>query len=84
MRQVQAQRYAKANPRLKVNANIHHTYNAPIAQFNYIDGTEVRPHNFVYLPFANVTRTLSNKIFVSVCVYSSTTFDQNMIHLLFM
>lgn len=42
MRQVQTPRYQKANPRLKINVNIHSTYSAPLAQFNFIDNTEVR------------------------------------------
>lgn len=42
MRQVQTPRYQKANPRLKINVNFHETYKAPMAQFNFIDGTEVR------------------------------------------
>ena len=41
MRQVQTPRYQKANPRLKINVNINDTYKAPMAQFNFIDGTEV-------------------------------------------
>jgi 39S ribosomal protein L53/MRP-L53 len=42
MRQVQTPRYSKANPRLKINVNIHNTYIPPTAHFNFIDGTEVR------------------------------------------
>lgn len=41
MRQVQTPRYSKANPRLKVDVDIHNTYLAPIAKINFIDGTEV-------------------------------------------
>jgi 39S ribosomal protein L53/MRP-L53 len=41
MRQVRTPRYSKANPRLKVDINIHNTYHAPIAKFNFIDGSEV-------------------------------------------
>jgi hypothetical protein len=41
MRQIQTPRYAKANPRLKVHINIHATHKTPIAQLNFIDGTEV-------------------------------------------
>jgi hypothetical protein len=41
MRQVQTPRYQKANPRLKINVNIHNTYKTPIAQFNFIDGSDV-------------------------------------------
>ena len=42
MRQVQTPRYSKANPRLKIDIETHHTYKAPLAKFNYIDGSEVR------------------------------------------
>lgn len=41
LRLVQTPRYGKANPRLKINTNIHNTYSAPMAQFNFIDGSEV-------------------------------------------
>lgn len=42
MRQVQTPRYQKANPRLKINVNIHNTYKTPIAQFNFIDGSDTK------------------------------------------
>jgi hypothetical protein len=41
MRQVQTPRYSKANPRLKIDVNIHNTYLAPVAKFNFIDGSDV-------------------------------------------
>jgi hypothetical protein len=41
LRQVQASRFKRANPRLKVGIGIHNKADAPKAQLSFIDGTEV-------------------------------------------
>lgn len=41
MRQVQAERFAKANPRLKINTKVVGTVDPPIAEFEFVDGTVV-------------------------------------------
>lgn len=38
MRQCQAERYAKANPKLKLNINIAHTAAPPAIVFTFVDG----------------------------------------------
>jgi hypothetical protein len=40
LRQVQAQRFAKANPNLKINIDIHDLPSRPVARFTMVDGTE--------------------------------------------
>jgi hypothetical protein len=41
MRQVQAQRFAKANPKLKIGTHVVGTADAPKVDFEFIDGTKV-------------------------------------------
>ena len=41
LRQVQATRYSKANPNLKIEKQILATADAPFATFQFVDGTEV-------------------------------------------
>ena len=41
MRQVQADRFKKANPKMAVNIDVHGRPDAPHVKFKYIDGTEV-------------------------------------------
>jgi hypothetical protein len=42
MRQVQASRFKKANPKLQIRFDIHGRVDKPIVQFSFADGTEVR------------------------------------------
>jgi len=41
LRQVQAKRFVKANPKLKIDLEIHNRPDAPTANFHFVDGTEV-------------------------------------------
>ena len=41
LRQVQAKRYIKANPNLKIAYEVHHRADAPTTRFHFIDGSEV-------------------------------------------
>jgi len=41
MRQVQAERFLKANPKLKINTNVVGTADPPKVEFEFIDGTTV-------------------------------------------
>ena len=41
MRQIQAERYSKANPKLTINIDIVDTIDPPKIDFEYIDGTKV-------------------------------------------
>ena len=38
---MQADRYQKSNPNLKINLDIHDRADAPTVQFKLVDGTEV-------------------------------------------
>mmetsp|Transcript_10022 Transcript_10022/g.21044 ORF Transcript_10022/g.21044 Transcript_10022/m.21044 type:complete len:116 (+) Transcript_10022:402-749(+) len=40
LRQVNIQRYRRANPKLKVNAHILSTPNAPTVKFHFVDGSD--------------------------------------------
>jgi hypothetical protein len=40
MRQVQASRFKKANPKLQIRFDIHGRVDKPIVQFSFADGTE--------------------------------------------
>mmetsp|Transcript_23181 Transcript_23181/g.33907 ORF Transcript_23181/g.33907 Transcript_23181/m.33907 type:complete len:114 (+) Transcript_23181:224-565(+) len=39
MRQVQAERFIKANPKLKINKNVVGTIDTPSVEFEFVDGT---------------------------------------------
>jgi hypothetical protein len=40
LRQVQAKRFTKANPNLKINVDVHNRAEKPLARFALVDGTE--------------------------------------------
>lgn len=42
LRQVQANRFVKANPKLKIAVDVHSRPDAPCANFVFVDGSEVR------------------------------------------
>ena len=46
MRQVQAERIEKANPKMKLNCNIIGTVDPPSVEFEFIDGNKVRELNY--------------------------------------
>ena len=48
LRQVQAERFSKANPKLKIKANVLGTVDPPIAEFEFVDGTVVRSDLIVF------------------------------------
>jgi hypothetical protein len=54
LRQVQAKRFSKANPKLKIEIDAHNRPDAPYASFKFIDDTEVR--------FGSLERNLSFKM----------------------
>ena len=41
LRQVQAQRFKQANPKLKIGIDVHNRPDSPVASFKYVDGSEV-------------------------------------------
>lgn len=41
MRQVQAERFIKANPKLKISTNVVGTADPPMVKFEFVDGTQV-------------------------------------------
>ena len=41
LRQVQAKRFVEANPKLKIDIDVHNRPDAPTANFRFVDGTEV-------------------------------------------
>lgn len=41
MRQVQAQRFSKANPKLRIGTNVVGTAEPPRVDFEFVDGTKV-------------------------------------------
>jgi hypothetical protein len=47
LRQVQASRFKKANPKLKIAIDVHSRPDAPVAVFHFVDGTEVSEVSFV-------------------------------------
>ena len=48
LRQVKVKRIAKANPRLKINVDIHNRPDAPTAFFKFIDETEQSFETYQY------------------------------------
>ena len=51
MRQVQAKRFSKANPKLKIEIDAHNRPDAPFASFKFIDDTEVSFGSLDITPF---------------------------------
>eukprot|EP00584_Thalassiosira_punctigera_P019327 CAMPEP_0172552606 /NCGR_PEP_ID=MMETSP1067-20121228/46299_1 /TAXON_ID=265564 ORGANISM="Thalassiosira punctigera, Strain Tpunct2005C2" /NCGR_SAMPLE_ID=MMETSP1067 /ASSEMBLY_ACC=CAM_ASM_000444 /LENGTH=115 /DNA_ID=CAMNT_0013340627 /DNA_START=92 /DNA_END=439 /DNA_ORIENTATION=- len=41
LREVNSERFLQANPKLKVNPDIHSKPNAPSVKFSFVDGTDV-------------------------------------------
>jgi hypothetical protein len=50
LRQVQAKRFSKANPKLKIEIDAHNRPDAPLASFKFIDETEVSLVSCIGLP----------------------------------
>lgn len=49
LRQVNSERFLRANPKLKVNPNIHAKPNAPTVKFSFVDETDVSFDSREYL-----------------------------------
>jgi hypothetical protein len=68
-RQIQADRFKTANPKLDIKAKLHDSAAAPVAKFHFVDGTEVRYILsqsgwawFEYISFANVDPSIRKSL----------------------